>query len=231
MHRKLIHNSYDCPKWLEYFFVHLGVLIGLAGPIGMIKTHDLRDWAQRQTDSHPYFGHRKPILIDAYWQLFCNITLKSPPKFLLEENIKSNAIYGWMEKHWMAQQLPWAILLYICGGLAWVIWGIFVRAAVSIIGHWLIGYFAHNRGVRNWHISGASVQGYNVKFCGLISMGECWHNNHHAFPCSAKIGLKKGEFDPGWLVLTLLERLKLVSNLTTPNNLSPRKELESIIPT
>ena len=54
MHRKLIHHSYQCPLWLEYIFVHLGVIVGLAGPIGMIKTHDMRDWAQRQHECHDY---------------------------------------------------------------------------------------------------------------------------------------------------------------------------------
>ena len=37
MHRRFIHRSYDCPKWMEYFFVHLGVLVGLAGPLGMLR--------------------------------------------------------------------------------------------------------------------------------------------------------------------------------------------------
>ena len=51
MHRRFIHNSYECPVWLEYLFVYLGVLVGLAGPFGMMYTHDLRDWAQRQKKS------------------------------------------------------------------------------------------------------------------------------------------------------------------------------------
>ena len=68
-------------------------------------------------------------------------------------------------------------------------------------GHWLVGYFAHNRGPRSWHIEGAGVQGYNVPYCGLITMGEAWHNNHHAFPGSARLGLRDGETDPGWWVL------------------------------
>ena len=52
MHRLLIHRSYECPKWMEYLFVYLGTLVGMAGPIGMIKQHDLRDWAQRQSRCH-----------------------------------------------------------------------------------------------------------------------------------------------------------------------------------
>jgi len=213
---------------MEYFFVHMGVLVGLAGPIGMIKTHDIRDWSQRQKESHPYFGHSKPIFLDAYWQLFCSIRLASPPRLVIEESVAKSSVYSFMERHWMAQQIPWAILFYTLGGVPWVVWGVFVRMAVSIFGHWLIGYFAHNQGHRNWRVNGASVQGYNVRFCGLVTMGECWHNNHHAFPGSAKIGLGRGEVDPGWWVLVLLEKAGLVSNLKTPDQLEVRKDLEEL---
>src|SRR5215813_12990287 len=48
MHRRLIHNSFACPLWLEYICVYLGTLVGMAGPIAMIRIHDFRDWAQRQ---------------------------------------------------------------------------------------------------------------------------------------------------------------------------------------
>lgn len=44
MHRRFIHRSYGCSKWMEYLFVHLGTIVGLAGPFGMLKTHDMRDW-------------------------------------------------------------------------------------------------------------------------------------------------------------------------------------------
>jgi len=57
MHRLLIHRSYECPKWMEYLFVYLGVLVGMASPIGMMIQHDLRDWAQRQTQCHDYLLH------------------------------------------------------------------------------------------------------------------------------------------------------------------------------
>jgi sn-1 stearoyl-lipid 9-desaturase len=47
MHRRLIHSSFDCPRWLDYLCVYLGTLVGMAGSIGMIPLHDFRDWAQR----------------------------------------------------------------------------------------------------------------------------------------------------------------------------------------
>lgn len=230
MHRRFIHRSYDCPKVLEYFFVHLGVLVGLAGPIGMLKTHDLRDWAQREKQCHPYFAHGKKWFHDAYWQLFCSIKLDDPPKVQIESGIANDLVYKWMEKTWMLQSLPWAILFYLIGGWSWVFLGVFSRMTVSILGHWLIGFFAHNSGSRSWHVKGAAVQGFNISCAALLTMGESWHNNHHAFPKSAKFGLKTGEIDIGWFVLKLLEKGNLVSNLVLPSDLEQRKELVSLIP-
>jgi len=228
MHRRFIHRSYDCPKWLEVFFVHLGTIVGLAGPMGMLKTHDLRDWAQRQEQCHDFFSHNNVWYKDAYWQLVCSIKLEQPPKFETEANIKNDPIYQWMERTWMLQQLPWALLFYWLGGWAWVCWGICSRVAISIAGHWLIGYFAHNTGQRDWHIKNAAAQGHNIPWVSLLTMGESWHNNHHAFPYSAKLGLKDGQWDPGWWVLKLLEHIGLVENLILPKEATDRPDLVRI---
>jgi len=226
MHRRFIHRSYQCPRWMEVLFVHLGTLVGLAGPFGMLKTHDLRDWAQRQDRCHDYFSHGKVWYHDLYWQLLCSIRLDAPPRFSPEPSIANDKIYQWMEKTWMLQQLPWAILFYSIGGWGWFFWGICSRTSVSIFVHWLIGYFAHNVGHRDWHIEGAAVQGHNIPWSSLLTMGENWHNNHHAFPRSAKLGLENGQWDPGWWVLLVLNRLGLVSELVTPDLLPNRADLQ-----
>ncbi len=225
MHRRFIHNSYECPVWLEYLFVYLGVLVGLAGPFGMMYTHDLRDWAQRQKKSHAFFGHKTNILKDGYWQMHCDLTLKHPPQFKPGDFILDNRFYRFLEKTWMLQQLPIAFILFALGGIGWVIFGVCLRVTVSVMGHWLIGYFAHNTGQRDWHIEGASVQGYNIRFCGLITMGECWHNNHHAFPGSALLGINNNQTDPGWWVLKFLQHINLAWNIKLPEDLPTRNEL------
>jgi len=225
MHRLFIHRSYQTPKWLEYFLVHCGVIVGLAGPKGMMKTHDLRDWAQRQSQCHDYFAHQQPMMIDAIWQLFCDIELSRPPKFQIEEKVEVDPVYRWMEKYWKWQQLPLALILFWVGGFDWVIWGVFARVAASVTGHWLIGYFAHNSGHRHWHVDGAAAQGFNIQYASLITMGESYHNNHHAFPGSALLALNKGEVDPGWWVLKALEKLGLVWNIKLPHDLPDRAEL------
>jgi stearoyl-CoA desaturase (Delta-9 desaturase) len=225
MHRRLIHRSYDSPLWLERLFVYLGTLVGMAGPYGMIRQHDIRDWAQRKPACHPYLAHRSSMLRDGFWQLHCELKLAHPPALVLERRVTEDRFYRFIERTWMAQQLPWAALFFALGGMPWLVWGIAVRVAASVTGHWLVGYFAHNQGPRSWHIEGAGVQGYNVPYCSLVTMGEAWHNNHHAFPGSARLGVGPGEADPGWWVLVVLAKLGLVWNVKTPEMLPHRPNL------
>ncbi len=228
MHRKLIHHAFACPRWLERLFVYLGTLVGMAGPFGMIRQHDIRDWAQRKTTCHPFLAHRNPIWRDAWWQLHCELKLERPPTLLIEPPVRDDMFYRLIDRTYMLQQVPWALLFLTLGGISWVIWGICVRITLSLIGHWLVGYFAHNNGPRTWHIEGAGVQGYNVGYVSLLTMGESLHNNHHAFPGSARLAHERGELDPGWWVLRALRRLGLVWNVHTPSDLPPRHSLRRL---
>ncbi len=225
MHRKLIHESFDCAPWLERVLVYLGTLVGLGGPFGMMVMHDMRDWAQRQRACHPFLSHQSGIARDFWWQLHCKLHLDQPPEYRVPDRIAQDRFYRFVEWSWMAQQLPLALLLFALGGVGWVAWGICGRVTVSVFGHWLIGYFAHNDGHRDWHVRGAAVQGFNIRGFGLLTFGECWHNNHHAFPSSARLG-HAGQMDPGWWVLKALERIGLVRNLNQPEDLDERPELE-----
>ena len=54
----------------------------------------------------------------------------------------------------------------------------------------------------------------NLKFLALITFGEGLHNNHHARPASAKLSAFRGEFDPAWPVIRLLEKLRLAEVLS-----------------
>ena len=224
MHRRLIHKSFQCPRWLEHVLVWLGVLVGIAGPFRIIYLHDIRDWSQRHRACHAFFIHTQAWWRDWWQQLHCDIRLAHPPRFEIEQRVRGDRFYAFLETTWRWQQLPLALALYLAGGVGWVVWGIGVRLFVSLTGHWLVGYLAHNRGARTWHIEGAAVQGYNVPGFALLTMGESWHNNHHAWPESARLGLRAREWDPGWLVLRGLARLGLVWNVATPETLPPRPE-------
>jgi stearoyl-CoA desaturase (delta-9 desaturase) len=110
----------------------------------------------------------------------------------------------------------------------WVVWGIFVRVALSVTSHWVVTYFAHNPGPGRWLVRGAGVQASNLPGWGILTHGECWHNNHHAFPESARLGIEPGQLDPGWFVLRFLEKLRLASNLGLPRGEDLRDDLHEL---
>ena len=72
------------------------------------------------------------------------------------------------------------------------------------------------------------MQGFDIRIAGLISMGESWHNNHHAFPGSARLGLEPGQADLGWLLIRIFARAGLAWAIVTPAELPFRPELRRV---
>ena len=229
-HRLLVHRSFECSRWLEGAFIYLGTVAGMGGPLSFLYTHDLRDWSQRHESCHPYLSHQNPLWRDFIWQFFCELRLTYPPRLQIEPRIAANRFYRFLERTWLLQQLPWALLFYALGGVSFVIWGIFVRITFSMFVLYLAGCFAHNSGSRDWHLKGHAVQGHNVPYFGLLTMGESWHNNHHAFPGSARLGLCASQCDPGWWVLCALHAFGFVWNIKLPAHLPERPELAPVQP-
>ena len=228
MHRLLIHRSFKVHIFIEHALVYLGTLVGMAGPFGMIYAHDIRDWAQRQTACHDLHAHRRPFFTDAFWQMHCAVSLRNPPDFVIEPSIRNDRFYKFVERTWMLQQLPWAILFFLLGRWSWVVWGIAVRISVSLTGHWLVGHFAHRSGQQGWRVDGVAVQGYNLPRFGLVTFGESFHGNHHAFPESARLGLERGQIDLGWVLIRILAALGLAHNVKLPENTPKRKGLRRV---
>lgn len=134
----------------------------------------------------------------------------------------NDRVLHWLERTWMAQQLPWAALFLGVGGLPWLVRGIPVRIAVSLTGHWLVGHLTHRRVPQGWAVDGVAVQGRDFPAAALITFGEAWHGNHHAWTESARLGVEPGQPDPGWWLLVALRRLGLVWDLREPGDLEPR---------
>lgn len=229
-HRRLIHRTFKCPKWMERLLVWSGTLVGMQGPIWVIQSHDLRDWAQRQPNCHPYLRHGQGRLKDALWSLHCRLRLDNAPGFDPGPGIADDRFYRFLQRSWMLQQVPVALILYVVGGLPWLVWGICVRVATGVSMHWFVGYICHNHGPQSWLVNNGAVQAHNVPWAAIPSMGESWHNNHHAFPASARHGLYPGQIDIGFRFVQLLERLGLAWDIQTPDKLPPRQGITAVAP-
>ena len=221
-HRRLIHRSFKCPKWLEYVLAWFGTAVGMSGPLWMIRSHDVRDWGQRQPDCHPALRHGAAIHVDYWWNLHCRLVLDHPPRFEPGPGIGDDPFYRFLERTWMLQQAPIALLLYALGGWDWVVWGVAVRVSACVTGHWFVGRHAHRQGPQTWLVDDAGVQAFDVPWAAIPTMGEAWHNNHHAFPGSARMGLYPGQADWGFRFIQLLELAGLAWDIRTPDTLPPR---------
>ena len=225
MHRMMIHRSFTCAKPVERALIYVGVLVGLSGPYGIIRIHDTRDWAQRQHACHDFFAHRRGFAMDLLWQLTCRFRFERPPVLTLEANLADDPWYRFFERTWRLHQIALAAVLYLIGGWPWVIWGVCARVFVSTAGHWTITHFCHNSGPQRWRVKNACVQASNLPGMGLLTYGECWHNNHHAFPESARIGLEPGQLDPGWALIRLMERCGIARDVGRPRGDGSREDL------
>lgn len=99
------------------------------------------------------------------------------------------------------------------GFLVGVFWGGFVR--VFFVHHvtWSINSLCHMWGSRPFHSDDESA---NNPLLAPLSAGEAWHRNHHAFPWSARIGLRWWEIDWGWMIIRILDFCGQVEEYKVP---------------
>lgn len=210
-HRLLIHQSFSCPKPLEYILAYLSTFSGMPSPIDLVHNHDLRDWAQRKPHCHSFFCHRNNVFIDGFQQLFCKITLKEAPQFKVE--LEEESFYRNLKKYWYINQALQGYLLFLIASWPGVLGGLFLKIWTTQFGHWLMAWCLHNFGEQKHLVKGAGVQGFNIPLFALITMGESYHNNHHLCPNAAKNSFFKGQFDLAWGFIFLLKQLGLAKNI------------------
>jgi stearoyl-CoA desaturase (delta-9 desaturase) len=103
--------------------------------------------------------------------------------------------------------LGWLIGGSLTAGLTGLLWGGAVRLLVVHHVTYSINSLCHFFGARRFDTDDESR---NLAWLAPLSLGEAWHNNHHAFPTSAVHGMGPRQFDPSALVIRALERLGLV---------------------
>ena len=99
-------------------------------------------------------------------------------------------------------------------GLSLLIWGVFVRTVVVWHVTWSVNSLAHVMGYRNYATSDESRNNW---FVALITLGEGWHNNHHADSRSSRHGHRWFEIDLTFSVIQLLEYVGLATDVIRPN--------------
>jgi len=116
--------------------------------------------------------------------------------------------------------LGWLVSGSWVGALLGLLWGGVVRIFVVHHVTWSVNSICHLWGARPFRVADHSR---NNPIVGVLAFGEGWHNNHHAFPASARHGLAWWQVDTSYIVIRALSMVGLVSNVRTP----PRDRIEA----
>ena len=119
-------------------------------------------------------------------------------------------VLRFLEEYYFVTPIAAGIVLMFIGGFPMVMWAIFLRTVFGWHCTWLVNSATHLWGKRRFETRDDSR---NNGFIAALTFGEGWHNNHHAYPRSARHGLTWQEVDPNWIQIRLLEKLGLVRNV------------------
>jgi sn-1 stearoyl-lipid 9-desaturase len=206
-HRLVTHRSFQTPKWLEYFFVFCGVLSMEGGPIewiGLHRHHHVN--SDQELDQH---NSGKGF----WWSHMGWMMHEIPAKAEVArytKDIANDPVYQFLEKSFLPIQIVFAVLLYLWGGWPFVVWGVFFRLVVVYHCTWFVNSATHKFGYRTYESGDRST---NCWWVALLTYGEGWHNNHHAYQYSARHGMAWWEIDFTWITIRILQTLGLAQKV------------------
>ncbi len=213
-HRLLTHRSLQVPKPLEYAIALIGAMAVQGGPIFWVAGHRAHHLHTEDPNKDPYSARR------GFWWSHMGWMFYKRPEFFDYESyrqyapdLERQAFYRWLDRYFLLLQVPLGIVLYLMGGWSFVIYGLFVRAVFLWHSTWLINSATHMSGYRS-HESDDNSR--NLWWAAILTYGEGWHNNHHAYPNVAKAGWKWWEIDMTWWAIVLLQRLGLARRVVLP---------------
>ena len=144
------------------------------------------------------------------------------------KNQETLAKYGhhtpddWLERNlysrfsWQGVGLMLLVDLYVFGAIGAAVWAV-QMLWIPITAAGIINGLGHWWGYRNFESPDAST---NVSPWGIVIGGEELHNNHHTYPTSATLSVKRYEFDIGWMYIRILETLGWAKVRKTPPKLA-----------
>ncbi len=224
-HRLLTHRGYSTPKWLEYCIATCGTLALQGGPIYWIAVHRMHHrYTDKEGDPHSprdgkWWSHMGWIL---------NGSLRNESKTLKQyaPDLARERYYVWLNKyHWVPLTVV-GITFFAFGGWSWLLWGAVLPATIGFHVTWMVNSVTHLWGTRRFSTSDDSRNNFWV---ALLTGGEGWHNNHHAYPVSVRHGLAWYEIDVNYYGILLLQKLGLASHVKTAS-LKPAVEEERVMP-
>ena len=209
-HRLITHRGYKVPKVVEYFLVTCGTMSLQGGPIEWVTTHRIHHaHTDRAGDPHTprdggWWAHIGWIL----WGTAQNHSASAIARYA--PDLTKDRYYRWLSRFYFVPLLVVGVMLFIFGGWGVLLWGVFLRLTLELHATWLVNSATHLWGRTRFETGDDSRNSWWV---ALLTFGEGWHNNHHAYPTSARHGLRWYEIDLNWLGIRALQLLGLAHGI------------------
>lgn len=236
-HRLLTHRSFETIPVIRWFWTAAGSLAIQGSPLVWCavhrRHHQLSDHHGDPHSPHLHEGTLRGILHGMFhahmgW-LFREYWEPPRPEKYVPDLLRDKMVMS-VDKHYFKYVVASFVIPTVFAGLvtwSWegallgLLWGGFARVLLTQHITWSINSICHVFGSREYESGDHST---NNTFFGWVAHGEGWHNNHHAFPTSARHGLKWYQFDFSWVVIRTLEILGLAWSVKLPNERTLEKK-------
>ena len=228
-HRYFTHRGFTTRKPVEAVLAILGSMT-MQGPVTQWVTDHRKHHAlsDKPGDPHsPHVGHgeggwgavRGFVHAHVGW-LFDNLGMEQGREY--GKDLYENRLVRMIDRLyliWVALTLGLPFLAgYAFGGtvgagLEALVWGGLIRIFLYQHATFSVNSICHMFGRRDYRTRDEARNNWLV---ALLVFGEGWHNNHHAFPASARHGLRRWQLDVSWWVIRALEKLRLVWDVKVP---------------
>ncbi len=211
-HRLLTHRSFKVPKWLEYVLTSFGTMSMQDAPDKWVATHRIHHaFVETANDPHStQYGFWWAQIGWVVWgkaQDHDEATFKRYIPDLLKD-----PVHVLISRFYLVPIIVSAVILFAIGGWTMVVWGVFARVVFGWHTTWFVNSLSHIYGQRPHETDDYSTNNW---FVAILTFGEGWHNNHHAFPTSARHGLQWYQFDMNWITIRIFEKLGWATNIRT----------------
>ncbi len=225
-HRLLSHRSFKCSKAVEYFFVGAGYLGFMSSPIWWVTNHRAHHrYVDTELDPHsPKYG---------FWRAHSGwFFRRTYPDYLdparQTVDLINDPIYRFLERGGDIKKahLTNSAIGFGFRGILWLLFGWQVALASVLAGiivqqiPLFVNTLCHIPFL-GYKTYGTTDNSTNFWAMGILAMGEGWHNNHHAYPGSARTGLLPFEFDLCWFIIKMLKKVGLAYNVNEHTSYNP----------
>jgi stearoyl-CoA desaturase (Delta-9 desaturase) len=227
-HRLLTHQSFKAPTAVRVAFAVAGSMAIQGSVIDWVATHRRHHaYSDRPGDPHsPHVdaaGGTMGIVRGLWyahvgWMFSPEGTVQRAwaPDLLRDGPIaRVSRLFPWLvvASFLLPALLGGLLTGTLAGAATGLLWGGLVRIFVLHHVTWSINSICHVFGTRPFE---SHDEARNNPVMALLGFGEGWHNAHHAFPASARHGLRWWEFDASWIVIRTLSAFGLARDIKTP---------------